>query len=53
MDLHYKNRLFHAVWGIKIACEKLIKTIKHRVGSMPSYNGKASGTYSNHCTLKG
>jgi hypothetical protein len=38
---------------VKIACEKHIKNTKYCVGSVPSYNGKASGTYSNHCALKG
>ena len=48
-----KTDYFRPNGEIKTVREKHIKNIKYCVGSMPSYNGKASGTYRNHCALKG
>jgi hypothetical protein len=54
MDLHYKKTDYFMPYGeINIACKNIQKITKYCVGSMPSYDGEASGTYSNHCALKG
>jgi hypothetical protein len=48
-----KTDCFMPYGEIKIAFEKHIKNVEYCVGILPSYNGKASGTYSNHYVLNG